>query len=78
MVPDEPVQLPTEIAALLLSLEEAEVEVVRLRFGLDRGSPRTFAEVGEELGLAPEEVQSIEERAVEKLKGRGPGRKPTD
>jgi DNA-directed RNA polymerase sigma subunit (sigma70/sigma32) len=73
MVPDEPVQLPAEIAALLLTLEETEVEVVRLRFGLDRGNPRTFAEVGEELGLAPEEVQAIEERAVEKWRGRGPG-----
>jgi RNA polymerase sigma factor (sigma-70 family) len=39
--------LPEEIQRLLSPLDEREREILRLRFGLDRGEPRTLEEVGE-------------------------------
>jgi len=39
--------LPDEIARLLAPLDEREREILKLRFGLDRGEPRTLEEVGE-------------------------------
>ncbi len=38
--------LPDEIARLLVPLDERERRILRLRFGLDRGEPRTLEEVG--------------------------------
>ena len=39
--------LPDEISRLLSPLDEREREILKLRFGLDRGEPRTLEEVGE-------------------------------
>jgi len=66
---DEPPKVPDEVATLLMSLGENEREILLLRFGLDRGEPRTLDEVGEQLRLTRAEVQAVEERALEKLKG---------
>ena len=41
--------LPEEIRRLLSPLDEREREILRLRFGLDRGEPRTLEEVGRAL-----------------------------
>ncbi len=41
--------LPDEVARLLAPLDEREREILRLRFGLDRGEPRTLEEVGARL-----------------------------
>ncbi len=38
--------LPDEVAKMLVNLDDREREIVRLRFGLDRGEPRTLEEVG--------------------------------
>jgi RNA polymerase sigma factor (sigma-70 family) len=38
--------LPLEINRLLAPLDEREREILKLRFGLDRGEPRTLEEVG--------------------------------
>ena len=43
--------LPDEIARLLAPLDEREREILKLRFGLDRGEPRTLEEVGEHFNL---------------------------
>ncbi len=39
--------LPEEISRLLSPLDEREREILKLRFGLDRGEPRTLEEVGD-------------------------------
>jgi RNA polymerase primary sigma factor len=50
------------------ALPEREREVIKLRYGLngDR-APRPLTEVGRELGVSPERVRQIEERALEHL-----------
>ena len=60
--------LPTEIARLLNPLDEREREILRLRFGLDRGEPRTLEEVGEHFHLTRERIRQIEARAMSKLR----------
>jgi len=60
--------LPEEIARLLSPLDEREREILRLRFGLDRGEPRTLEEVGEHFNLTRERIRQIEARAMSKLR----------
>ncbi len=60
--------LPVEIARLLAPLDEREREIIRLRFGLDRGEPRTLEEVGEHFNLTRERIRQIEARAMSKLR----------
>ena len=43
--------LPAEIEKLLAPLDERERQILALRFGLDRGEPRTLEEVGEYFNL---------------------------
>ncbi len=60
--------LPTEITRLLSPLDEREREILKLRFGLDRGEPRTLEEVGEHFQLTRERIRQIEARAMSKLR----------
>ena len=60
--------LPAEIARLLEPLDAREREILRLRFGLDRGEPRTLEEVGEHFKLTRERIRQIEARAMSKLR----------
>ncbi len=60
--------LPDEIARLLAPLDEREREILKLRFGLDRGEPRTLEEVGEHFNLTRERIRQIEARAMSKLR----------
>ena len=60
--------LPDEIARLLAPLDEREREILKLRFGLDRGEPRTLEEVGEHFTLTRERIRQIEARAMSKLR----------
>src|SRR4029077_19518867 len=46
--------LSDEISRLLSPLDEREREILKLRFGLDRGEPRTLGEVGEHFNLTRE------------------------
>jgi len=69
--PDQAVfasMLPTHVAQLLSSLEPREQEVLCLRYGLDRGRPRTLEEVGEHFGLTREGVRQVELKAISKLR----------
>ena len=59
---------PTRSAGLLSPLDEREREILRLRFGLDRGEPRTLEEVGEHFNLTRERIRQIEARAMSKLR----------
>ncbi len=60
--------LPAEIEKLLAPLDERERQILALRFGLDRGEPRTLEEVGEHFQLTRERIRQIEARAMSKLR----------
>ena len=60
--------LPDEINRLLAPLDDREREILKLRFGLDRGEPRTLEEVGEHFNLTRERIRQIEARAMSKLR----------
>ena len=60
--------MPGEMARLLAVLDEREREILRLRFGLDQGEPRTLEEVGERMRLTRERIRQIESRALCKLR----------
>ena len=60
--------LPAELERLLAPLDERERQILKLRFGLDRGEPRTLEEVGESFNLTRERIRQIEARAMSKLR----------
>jgi RNA polymerase primary sigma factor len=60
--------LKEQVARVLDSLEGREQRVIRLRFGLDDGRPRTLEEVGHEFGLTRERIRQIEAHALRKLR----------
>ncbi len=60
--------LPEEIGRLLSPLDDRERQILKLRFGLDRGEPRTLEEVGEHFDLTRERIRQIEARAMSKLR----------
>ena len=60
--------LPAHVARLLGTLGDDERKVVSLRYGFDRGQPRTLAEVGGICGLSAEGVRQVERRALAKLR----------
>ena len=63
-------QLPGDVSRLLKVLTEREREVLCLRYGLDRGRPRTLEEVAVLFRLTAERIRQIERRAIEKLRRR--------
>ncbi len=60
--------LPDEVARFLGRLSDEERQVLELRYGLDRGEPRTQGEVGQALQLTAERVRRIERDALGKLR----------
>jgi RNA polymerase sigma factor (sigma-70 family) len=60
--------LSGEVNKMLAALDEREREILRLRFGLDRGRPRTLDEVGACFDLTRERIRQIEARAFSKLR----------
>jgi RNA polymerase sigma factor (sigma-70 family) len=60
--------LSGEIAKLLVVLDDRERAIIQLRFGLDRGEPRTLDEVGVRFNLTRERIRQIEARAISKLR----------
>jgi RNA polymerase sigma factor (sigma-70 family) len=57
-----------EVDKMLIALDDREREILRLRFGLDRGEPRTLDEVGAHFSLTRERIRQIEARAMSKLR----------
>ena len=60
--------LKDEISDVLLTLTEREEQVLRLRFGLEDGTPRTLEEVGNIFGVTRERIRQIEAKALRKLR----------
>ncbi|MBU0686734.1 MAG: RNA polymerase sigma factor RpoD [Candidatus Margulisbacteria bacterium] len=69
--PDEVVMhglLRDDIEDVMSSLTEREKTVLKLRFGLDDGHPRTLEEVGKVFNVTRERIRQIEAKALRKLK----------
>lgn len=60
--------LRNQIARVLNELNDKEQVVIKKRFGLDDGIPRTLEEIGHYLQMTRERVRQIEERAILKLR----------
>ena len=60
--------LPEQVVRLLAVLEPRERDILRMRYGLDRGEPRTLEEVGVHFHLTRERIRQIEARAISKLR----------
>ena len=60
--------LSAAVGEVLHELSEREQEVVRLRFGLDDGRPRTLEEVGRSFGVTRERIRQIEAKTLAKLR----------
>ena len=56
--------LASAVSEVLVELSEREQEVVRLRFGLDDGRPRTLEEVGRQFGVTRERIRQIEAKTL--------------
>ena len=56
------------IRDMLSGLDDADAELIGMRYGLEGGLPLDPAEVGRRLGLTPEEVLAKEAAALEKLR----------
>jgi RNA polymerase sigma factor (sigma-70 family) len=60
--------LPREVQALLSVLDDRERLILSLRYGLDRGEPRTLEEVATQFDLTRERIRQIEAKAMTKLR----------
>ncbi len=61
-------ELKNTVEALLAQLNDRQQQVLRLRYGMDNGSPCSMEAIGKQLGISKERVRQIERQAVEKLK----------
>lgn len=60
--------LKEQLARALDQLDEREREILKLRYGLDDGHPRTLKDVSLKFNITRERVRQIEIKAIEKLK----------
>ena len=60
--------LKEEIAGYLSLLPKRQEQILRLRFGIDDGKPRTLEIVGSEFGVTRERVRQLEAKALRRLK----------
>jgi len=77
-IPDEGASEPSEAASFTLLQEQLvdvlstltprEEKVLKLRFGIEDGRPRTLEEVGREFNVTRERIRQIEAKALRKLR----------
>lgn len=60
--------LREKLIGILDSLTPREEKVIRLRYGLDDGKPKTLEEVGKEFNVTRERIRQIEAKALRKLR----------
>jgi len=57
-----------EVEELLSMMDERSRQIIRMRFGLDTGLPRTLAEVARKFKITRERVRQIEKEALAKMR----------
>jgi len=60
--------LQDDLRRVLATLDEREQHVIRMRYGLDDGQPRTLDQIGKHFGLSRERVRQIEREVMSKLR----------
>ncbi len=60
--------LKQQLISVLDTLTPREEKVIRLRYGIDDGKPRTLEEVGKEFNVTRERIRQIEAKALRKLR----------
>lgn len=60
--------LKKQLISVLDTLTPREEKVLRLRYGIDDGKPRTLEEVGKEFNVTRERIRQIEAKALRKLR----------
>ncbi len=60
--------LKEQLLGVLDTLTPREEKVLRLRYGIDDGKPRTLEEVGKEFNVTRERIRQIEAKALRKLR----------
>ncbi|MHA6795124.1 sigma-70 family RNA polymerase sigma factor [Pseudonocardia bannensis] len=60
--------LHDDLRRVLATLEDREQHVIRMRYGLDDGQPRTLDQIGRRFGLSRERVRQIEREVMAKLR----------
>ena len=58
----------SDVRAVLATLDDREQAVIRMRYGLDDGQPRTLDQIGRTFGLSRERVRQIEREVMVKLR----------
>ena len=87
-VPDETTIMPDDAAShsmlkgqlmsVIDTLTPREQKVIRLRYGLDDGSPKTLEQVGQEFNVTRERIRQIEAKALRKLRNPSRSKKLKD
>ena len=87
-IEDDNVPAPADAAAFTLlreqldevlnTLTEREQKVLRLRFGIDDGQPKTLEDVGKRFNVTRERIRQIEAKALRKLRHPSRSRKLKD
>jgi len=60
--------LQNDVRRLLTTLSPREQAVIRLRFGVDDGKPRTVSYIAQKFNVSPDKIKKVETRALQKLK----------
>ncbi|MGO1938473.1 MAG: RNA polymerase sigma factor [Agrococcus casei] len=60
--------LQRQLEALLDSLSEREAGVIKMRFGLGDGMPKTLDQIGDTFGVTRERIRQIESKTMAKLR----------
>ncbi len=60
--------LQRQLESLLDSLSEREAGVIRMRFGLGDGMPKTLDQIGDTFGVTRERIRQIESKTMAKLR----------
>merc|ERR1712086_129866 len=60
--------LKDDLSRLICTLNSREQAVIRMRFGLDDGRPKTLEEIGRKFSVTRERIRQIEARALHKLR----------
>ncbi len=60
--------LLSTLESVLVSLSEREAGVIRMRYGLGDGIPKTLDQIGENFGVTRERIRQIEQKTMAKLR----------